>query len=459
MDDVARLARWIERLPIAEAVVREPESAWLGSLDLPAPVLDVGCGDGLFASMTFAAPLAVGLDRSERALRRARASGAYRSVVRADVRTLPFRAGVFGAVVSNGALEHVPGVEKGLAEIARVTRPGGRFALTVPGPRCGGADRISRGRFVPPWEAWVNRLWSHVNLWPPDRWEAPQGAWEREARHDYLGLRRYRVCLGFFWVGGPGAAACRVLGGRRVLSRGWRRIWAGLAASLIGPDASRPGEWVSYGLLLRRTAAGAPDLGVRRASAEDAEAIARIDALGRPGDLLTALGHSFLAALYRALASDPQVQFFVAERDGAVVGFVVGAPESATLYRRLVRAAGPGLAIRAAATLFCRPAEVVRLLSVLRYASAPSAGGDLRAELVVMGVHPDHRRRGTGEALWRALAEAFRRAGAPGFFLMVREENAAARRFYERMGMREEGAERISGGLMLRYAIRWGSTA
>lgn len=247
MPDAPSLARWIEVLPVSEALVREPESAWMASLTLAPPVLDVGCGDGLFASMTFRMPLDVGIDLDERRLRAARRTGAYRFVVRADVRALPFGAGAFGAVVANGSLEHVPGVERGLAQIARIVRAGGRFALTVPGEGYGA--RPPDGSSPPPGLSWVNRIWGHRNLWPPERWRFPAKAWRIEGVHPYHGPRRYRASVVFFWIGGPWAATCRRLVGRRVLVPAWRRLWGPAAARRFGADT---GPGISYGLLLRR---------------------------------------------------------------------------------------------------------------------------------------------------------------------------------------------------------------
>lgn len=451
-----RLAEWTEHLPASEAVVRVSEAAWLRSLGIGGRVLDVGCGDGLFAALAFRDPLLVGTDRSFDLLPAARASGAYRFVVQADVRRLPFRSERFAWVVSNGALEHVPGVEKGLEEIARVLPAGGRLAMTAPGPRCGGADRAAAGAFVPPWETALNRIWGHVNLWPPSAWNRPEGAWRTLDVRPYLGPRRYGLCVLFFWLGGPLAAAVRRLTGRRVLSRRLRRPWALLFERLAGPDDADLRTAVSNGILLERTGAlPSGDVLVREAMPGDERAIAEIDLASRPGDLLTSLGLSFSVRLHRALIASPHARVFVAVEDGRVVGFVAGAPNAAALYRRLLLRDGLGLAARGLPHVLLHPREIPRIASILRYAGGGGASPTLAAELVVMGVRAESRRRGAARRLWGALAERLRGDRAPGFFLVVRSDNAAARRFYEAVGMSAEAEERISGGPMLRYAVRW----
>ena len=61
------------------------------------------------------------------------------------------------------------------------------------------------------------------------------------------------------------------------------------------------------------------------------------------------------------------------------------------------------------------------------------------AEILNLAVKPVSRRRGVGEALVQALLELFGREGAAQVFLEVRESNAAAITFYERLGLCQIG--------------------
>jgi SAM-dependent methyltransferase len=101
------------------------------------PILDIGCGDGLFASLLFEQPVECGIDLKIGHLTRARESGAYRDVKVADATRLPFEAGAFGTVFSNSVLEHIPDVDAVVHEVARVLRPGGQLVFTVPSDRFG----------------------------------------------------------------------------------------------------------------------------------------------------------------------------------------------------------------------------------------------------------------------------------------------------------------------------------
>lgn len=83
---------------------------------------------------------------------------------------------------------------------------------------------------------------------------------------------------------------------------------------------------------------------------------------------------------------------------------------------------------------------VVGLVSVGAARDAEFAdSGELRA----IYVHPDHWRNGYGHALFDAAEKRLAELGYPKFYLWVLRENARARRFYEHMGMRLTGDERM----------------
>jgi ubiquinone/menaquinone biosynthesis C-methylase UbiE len=116
-------------------------------------VLEVGCGTGLILRrLAQHADTAWGVDVSPGMLRVAKQRGL--SVVLGSVTDLPFADESFDLVCSFKVLAHIPDIGKALAEIARVTRPGGQMVLEFYNPfslrylakRIAGPQPISAGR-------------------------------------------------------------------------------------------------------------------------------------------------------------------------------------------------------------------------------------------------------------------------------------------------------------------------
>jgi demethylmenaquinone methyltransferase / 2-methoxy-6-polyprenyl-1,4-benzoquinol methylase len=92
-------------------------------------VLDACCGTGdLAIAAERAGGRVTGLDFSEQMLVRARGKSKSVEWVLGDVTALPFDDSSFDAVTVGFGIRNVPDLEVGLAELARVLRPGGRVA-------------------------------------------------------------------------------------------------------------------------------------------------------------------------------------------------------------------------------------------------------------------------------------------------------------------------------------------
>jgi len=108
-------------------------------------VLDLGCGFGRHAFEAFRRGAdVVAVDRSAGEVAEVmKMFGAMVATgeasptqlaraVRADLTALPFPDGSFDTVIASEVLEHIPDDDIAIGEIARVVRPGGRVAVTVP---------------------------------------------------------------------------------------------------------------------------------------------------------------------------------------------------------------------------------------------------------------------------------------------------------------------------------------
>jgi SAM-dependent methyltransferase len=147
------------RRALAEVAARRPQS-----------VLDAGCGEGWFARLV-AAPRVECVDLSPAAVAAARAQGLSARV--GDIQDLPFDDSEFDVVACHWVLYHLPDVERGLRELARVLRPGGRFV--------GVYNRAGH----------MSELWDSVgHTWDGEGFDAENGGallaavFARVARHD-----------------------------------------------------------------------------------------------------------------------------------------------------------------------------------------------------------------------------------------------------------------------------------
>jgi ubiquinone/menaquinone biosynthesis C-methylase UbiE len=100
--------------------------------------LDAGCGSGRYsiAIALQGAAEVVGCDISESGLSTARERAAHLPVVRFEkgsVLALPFRDGEFDFVCCAGVLHHTESISRGLDELTRVLKPGGKIFLLLYG--------------------------------------------------------------------------------------------------------------------------------------------------------------------------------------------------------------------------------------------------------------------------------------------------------------------------------------
>jgi SAM-dependent methyltransferase len=143
-----RAATWEQRFPDDDPVYADAV-ARLG-LRAGQAVLDAGCGTGrALVPMRDAVGrdgTVVGVDLTPEMLAAARDHGrlTVAALLLADTRFLPLRDASVDAVLAAGLLPHLPDPAAGLAELARVTRPGGRLAVFHPVSRAMLAARKGR---------------------------------------------------------------------------------------------------------------------------------------------------------------------------------------------------------------------------------------------------------------------------------------------------------------------------
>ena len=226
--------RNLRELPAFRALLRAVETRFYAGLELPEPTLDLGCGDGHFASAAFDAPLAVGVDADFDAVRAARTrAGVYRGLMQSGGERLPFGDAAFGSGISNSVLEHIPRVQCALREVGRVMRPGAQFVFSVPS-ECfreflsirRGLSGMGLGSMARAYERFFDRISRHHHYHSPDEWRVilEEAGFAVERYRYYFSERALRALEWGHYLGFP-ALISKSLTGRWILAPTNANLW------------------------------------------------------------------------------------------------------------------------------------------------------------------------------------------------------------------------------------------
>jgi SAM-dependent methyltransferase len=220
------LTRHLQDLPYFRALLRAVEARFYEDISLPEPVLDLGCGDGHFASLAFSSPLTMGLDPWWGPIKEAVSWGSYHHLVCAVGDQMPYPDDSFNAVISNSVLEHIPDLEPVIAETARVLKPGSPFVFCVPNHRFLGTlsisrwlDRIGLTALAKRYKEFFNRISRHYHCDSHQVWEArlQRYGFVIESSWDYFSPAALHVLEWGHFFGVPSWIS-KVLFGRWVLA-------------------------------------------------------------------------------------------------------------------------------------------------------------------------------------------------------------------------------------------------
>ena len=188
----------LSELPYFRGMLRAVEHSFYVELNLARPMLDIGAGDGHFASVVFKQPVEVGLDPWWEPLREADRRGAYYLLTQANGDAIPFERASFETVISNSVLEHIPEIDPVLRDIARVLKPGGQFVFSVPNQHFK-MDLWGQGILLSlrlrslseSYNRFFNRVARHMHLDAPEVWigRLNQAGFEVTQYWDYFPIK------------------------------------------------------------------------------------------------------------------------------------------------------------------------------------------------------------------------------------------------------------------------------
>jgi len=215
----------ISEMPYFRGLLRAVEARFYADIELPEPTLDLGCGDGHFATVAFNRKLEVGTDPWWAPLAEAVERQAYEGLTQSDGASQPFPDAHFASAVSNSVLEHIPHIDKVLAETARVLRPGAPFVFCVPNHQFFSALSISEGLdklglrvLGDAYRSFFNRISRHHHCDAPQIWEArlQNAGFRLERWWHYFSPAALKTLEWGHYLGLP-SLVCKKLTGRWIL--------------------------------------------------------------------------------------------------------------------------------------------------------------------------------------------------------------------------------------------------
>jgi SAM-dependent methyltransferase len=174
-DDV--LERYLAAAPIPLAMERALEARLLARHRFERPILDIGCGEGLFAAMLFAEKIDTGIDPDARELERANQLDAYDELIECSGSHIERPDDFYRTILSNSVIEHIVDVEAVLREARRLLSPGGSFYVTVPShlfDRYTIVNQLLTGLglhgLAARYRTFFNAFWKHHHFHDPEGW-------------------------------------------------------------------------------------------------------------------------------------------------------------------------------------------------------------------------------------------------------------------------------------------------
>ncbi len=172
------LFNYLSRAPVSLAIERSLECKIFSKKISTSPVLDLGCGDGLFCSILFDEKVDVGLDIDKRELARASSLGVYKNLIQGSAENIPLESEECNTVFCNSALEHIKNYNSVLGEIHRILNSDGRLYITVPTNMF---DKYSAvytllsllkfKKLSEKYRVFFNKFWKHYNCFSKDEWK------------------------------------------------------------------------------------------------------------------------------------------------------------------------------------------------------------------------------------------------------------------------------------------------
>jgi 2-polyprenyl-3-methyl-5-hydroxy-6-metoxy-1,4-benzoquinol methylase len=171
------LLHYMSLAPLALAFERTLECHIYKQQQIDHPILDIGCGEGLFAKVLFSEKIDTGIDPSLSELEHARYLGGYNELIHCLGDSIPKPSESYKTIFSNSVLEHIPDITPVLQEAYRLLMPGGQIFLTVPSDSFYHYTVISQlltalrlTQMAEKFRRFYNKFWKHYHDYSLEKW-------------------------------------------------------------------------------------------------------------------------------------------------------------------------------------------------------------------------------------------------------------------------------------------------
>lgn len=168
---------YLKIAPFSLASERKLECEIITQHDLQKPMLDIGCGDGIFAHLLFQNRVDTGIDINPTEVNKCRAWNAYEELLVCSADSIPKPDAYYNTILSNSVLEHIPDLDSVLKEAHRVLSDKGYLYITVPTDGFEQASVLSyvldflklknlRKKYM----SFYNNFWRHYHCYTLEGW-------------------------------------------------------------------------------------------------------------------------------------------------------------------------------------------------------------------------------------------------------------------------------------------------
>ena len=173
------LYNYLLQAPVLLAIERTMECEILSKLEFNRPILDIGCGEGVFANILFDEKIDLGIDPNGRELERCKQYQGYNELIECFGNNIPKEAGTFNTIFSNSVLEHIEDLDTVLKEAHRLLSTNGRMYVTIPTNLFDKYNLIYQvfsflhlKTLSEKYRVFFNNFWKHYHYYDKAGWEA-----------------------------------------------------------------------------------------------------------------------------------------------------------------------------------------------------------------------------------------------------------------------------------------------